>query len=403
MNRILKLIAIVLVLTILPLPVLCDMNGGKSDGGMMDGGRTDANKINNGSMHEKAKEMYDNGSKIRDAEGMMGMGFMHREDNSYGNYVTFSVDNNTGNVLNFGISGIAVFDSIKIPGFDFKETSTMGAETRIVNKDGSIVIQLHDNPAAVINIMADVKTTLIFNLASGANATKQDNIVKIMSGNVTAYIASEKATSIIAGSQVTIETDSGSTVFRASPVNMPYDNMEERFMGEMMTKKAGAEVSVGDSDKYSIVNYSEDMNVMIQSMEKNHMRMMINSSNHSGKFIMMNIDNSSMTWNERQKVRFYLDNKPMRQVMSEQELYDANESSFWLNMVGRNRMQAVMYIANFSERQVDIVVEDEGTPTPAVTPEVTKTTIPATPGAPGFEVIIGLLGTAVAYRLRRKL
>ena len=122
---------------------------------------------------------------------------------------------------------------------------------------------------------------------------------------------------------------------------------------------------------------------------------------------MMDIDNTSMMWNEGQKIRLYLDNKSLRQVMSEQELYDATESSFWLNMMGRNRMQAVMYIANFSERQVDIVVEDNvtSTATPEVTttstPEVTKTAV--SPKTPGFEVMIGLIGTAAAYRMRRKL
>jgi len=71
-------------------------------------------------------------------------------------------------------------------------------------------------------------------------------------------------------------------------------------------------------------------------------------------------------------------------------------------------MQGVMYIANFSERQVDIVVEDEVTSTatpgmtPTVTPEVTKSAVSETPETPGFEVMIGLLGTAVAYRMRRK-
>ncbi len=422
MNKILQLIAIVLALIMLSLPVLGDMNGGSSDGSMMDNGRTDMNKINDESMHEKAREMYDNGSRMRDSEGMMGMGFVHREDSNYGSYLTFSVNNATGDVMNFGISGIAVFDSIKVSGFDYKETETMGAVTRIVNKDGSIVIQLNDNPAAVINIMSDVKTTLIFNLAAGVSATKQDNIVKIMANNLTAYIASEKATSIdISGSQVAINTDNGLTVFRASPVNMPHDDMEERFMGEMMMNRAGAEVSVGESDSYSIVNYSEDMNVTIRSMERDHMRMMINSSNHSGKFLVMNIDNSSLTWNEDQKIVLYLDNKSMKQVMSEQELYNENESSFWLNMTGRNRMRAMIYIANFSGHQIDIVVENALAPTPTsgvtaasttmqtaapttvrtVAPTTVKT-VTATPKTPGFEVMLGLICTIAAYRLRRK-
>ncbi len=124
---------------------------------------------------------------------------------------------------------------------------------------------MHDNQAAVIEIDTNKKANLIFNLATGATASKQDNMVKITSGNITSYIVSEKATSInIAGSQVSIETGNGDTVFRASPVNMPHDDMEERFMGEMMTNRAEAEVSVGESDKYSIVNYSEALKFFLR-------------------------------------------------------------------------------------------------------------------------------------------
>lgn len=386
MNRILKLIAIVLALTMLTLPVLGEMGGGKISNDMMSG---------------KAKEMHEKGSEIRNAQGMMGMGFMHREGNSYGQYVTFSVNNTTGNVWNYGISGFTVFDSIMVSNFNVKDITTMGAITRINSKDGSM-IQLHDNPAAVINVRTKSTATLIFKLSEGVNATKEENIVKIVADNLTAYIASTNATSInIAGGEIQIEATNGNMIFRALPVNMPMDG--RKFMGEMMRNRAGAEVSIGVSDKYSIVNYSDDMNVMIKSMENKRMRMTVNSENHSGKFLIMNIDNSSLMWNERQKIRLYLDNKPMRQVMSEQELYNADESSFWLNMMGRNRFQAMMYISNFSERQVDIVVEDEVTSTPTVTPEVTITTVSATPKTPGFEIIIGLAGTAVAYRLRRKL
>lgn len=384
MNLLIKSIAIVLALTLISLPVFGQMGDGKMGEDMMRG---------------KAKEMMNEGKDLREKGGMMGMGFMHREGKSFGNYVTFSVDNSTGAVLNYGISGFTVFDSINVSGFNFKDSETMGAQTRITNKDRSVVIQLHDNPAAVINIKTNATTTLIFTLASGVTATKEDKIVNISADNITAYIVASNATSInIAGKEIRIESTKGNIIFRAAHVNMPV--MNRKFMDEMMKNRAGAEVSVGMSDKSSIVNYSDDMNVMIRSMEKNRMRMTINSQDHSGKFIMMDIDNTSMMWNEKQKIRLYLDNKSLRQVMSEQELYEAKESSFWLNMMGRNCMQAVMYIANFSERQVDIVVEDEVTPT--ATPEVTKSAVSGTPKTPGFEVMIGLLGTAVAYRYRRK-
>ena len=386
MNKIIKLIALLLVLIMLTLPVLGEMMG-----------------AGNGMMRKNAKEMHEEGSQMRENEGMRGMGFMHSQGNNFGNYVIFSVDNTTGDVMNYSILGIAVFDSIKVSGFNFKETATRGAVTGITDNDGSIVIQLHDNPAAVINIMAKAKATIIFNLAEGVTAAKEDNIVKISSGNLTAYIASGNATSVnIDGGNVSIGIDKGFTIFRASPVNMPVNEMHRKFMGEINRNRAGAEISVGDFDASSIVNYSKDMNVMIKSMEKNRMRMMVNSSDPSGKFIMMNIDNSSLMWNEGQKLRLYLDNKPMRQVMDEQELYNANESSFWLTTMGRNRMEAIMYVANFSERQVDIVVEDEGTPTPEVTGTTTTGTTTPTPGTPGFGAALGLMCAVAAYGLRRR-
>ncbi len=380
--------AIVLAVIIIALPVYGQMGGGMIGGDMMRG---------------IAKDMMNKGHEMRNQEGMTGMGFMHSEEGSFGNYVTFSVDNITGAVMNYGISGVTIFDSIKVANFDFKNSTTVGALTRITSKDGSVVMQLHDNPASVINIRTKAATTVTFDLADSVNASKEDNVVKIETDNLTAFIASTNSTSIsIEGGVVRIGPGSGNVIFRAVPVNMPVNGMHRKFMGEMMKNRAGAEVSVGMSDKYSIINYSDNMNVMIKSMEKNRMRMTINSTDPSGKFVMMNIDNSSLVWNENQKMRLYLDNKPMKQVMTEQELYDAKESSFWLSMPGGNRMQAMMYIANFSEHVVDIVVEDGTTPapTPAIT-QAAKTPV-STPATPGFEIALGLLGAGIAYQLRRK-
>ncbi len=391
MNRLIKVIISLLAITLLALPVFGQMGGGMMGSGVTGGGM----------MGGKAGEMMNRGQEMRSQQGMMGMGFMHSGGNSYGNYVTFSVDNNTGVVMDYGISGITVFDSIKISNFNFKDSATLGALTRIINKDGSVIMQLHDNPAAVINIQTKAATTITFDLADGVKASKEDNVVKIEAGNLTAFIASTNATSLnIAGGEVIIDSSRGNAIFRAVPVNMPIDGMHQKFMGEMMRNRAGAEVSIGLSDKYSIVNYSDSMNVIIKSMDRNRMTMMINSTDPSGKFIMMNLDNSSLMWDQRQKVNFYLDNKPMRQVMTADELYTARDSSFWLTMSGGNRMEAMMYIANFSEHVVDIAVEEEATPTPTGASEA-KTPV-STPATPGFEIIFGLLGTGLAYHLKRK-
>ncbi len=67
-------------------------------------------------------------------------------------------------------------------------------------------------------------------------------------------------------------------------------------------------------------------------------------------------------------------------------------------------MQAMMYMANFSERVVDIVVEDNTTPAPTTataTTQQAKTPGP-TQSTPGFEIALGVLGAGIAYQLRRK-
>jgi hypothetical protein len=387
MKRSIKITAFFLAVVILAVPVFGEMGSGMIGEDMMRG---------------KAKDMMTRGSEMRNTQDIKGMGFMHSEGSNYGNYVTFSVDNTTGAVMNYGILGITVFNSIKVAGFNFKDLRTMGSVTRISDKNDSVVIQLHDNPASVINIRTKAATTITFDLADGVKASKEDNIVKIEDGNLTAFIVSTNTTSInIDGREVRIESSNGNAIFRAVPVNMPMDGMHQKFMGEMMNNRAGAEVSIGLSDKYSIVNYSENMNLMIRSIGNNRMKMIINSSDPTGKFIMMNMDNSSIMWSQGQKIRLYIDNMPMRQVMTADELYSAKESSFWLTMSGGKRMQALMYIANFSERVVDVVVENGSTPAPTSVETPAKTPV-STPKTPGFEIVIVLLSAGLVYKLGRK-
>ncbi len=411
MRKIVLSIAIVMTLTMLSSPVLGDMMQGYSygssgdnvsDSGMMNPGNNESSPP-----YENAQDMYRNATMMRESEGMMGMGFLQNANDNFGNFVTFSVDNATGNIINFAVQGNAIFDSINVSGFNFGATTTQETETKIVNKDGTIVIQVHDNPSAVIEMNVNKATNIVLNLASGATATKQNNIVTITAGNVTAFIVSGAASISISGSQISININHGIIVFRASPVNLPHDDMEEQFMGQVMVNKTGAEVSVGESDKSSIVNFSSNVSVTVDSVEANRMTMTVESSDHAGKLILMNIDNSSLMLTEGQNVTLYLDGKPMKEVMTEQELYSASESSFWINRAGPNKMEALVYISTFSTHTIDIVVGAAATPAPTTVIQATVTEQPTptpTPRAPGFELAVGVLGTvAAAFILRRRL
>jgi len=356
-------------------------------------------------MHGKAGDMMKKGVEMRSSAGLNGMGFMHSAGNIFGHYVTFSVDNSTGSVNDYGISGITIFNSIKVAGFNFKESRTTGAVTTIAGKDGAIVLELHDNPASVIQIKTKEPANITFSLAEGVNASKENNTIRIETNNLTAFIAATNAASIeIAGLEIKIGSSKGNIIFRAVPVNLPMDGRPKMLMMEMMKNRAGAEVSAGSYGKMSIINYSDNISLDVRSMERSRMRFTINSTDPGGKFIMMNLDNSSMMWNATQKIHVYLDGKPIRQVMSADMLYMANRSSFWLTAPFLNRMQGMIYISNFSERTVDLVVED-AKPMMAAATNVTTTaqqTPQQTARTPGFEIGIGLIGVYASYIKRRR-
>ncbi len=394
MYKLVKISAVLVVFALLALPVL---------------GYTGNSDI----MRGKAADMMKRGQEIRSAAGMMGMGFMHKEGSNFGQYVTFNVTA-TGEVTDYSIAGIPVFDNITVANFDYKGSpqylGKFGELTRISNKNDTVVLQLHDNPAAVINIRTKIATTITFNLAAGVTASQQDKIIKIEADNLTAYITGTNATSISMpnNATITIQSNAGNAVFRAVPVNMPFSKGHEKFMKEVMENRAGAEIDIGDYDKYSIVNYSDNIDVMVKSVESHHVNMTISSTNPSGRFFMMDIDNSSLSWTPGQRINLYIDNQPMKQVMDVDDLYNATESSFYLDIAGGNRVQVSVYIANFSDHTLDIAVE-QGTPTPTVYLPLTSTQTPtgttgatATPGAPGFELALVLLGGGLAYYLRRK-
>jgi hypothetical protein len=136
--------------------------------------------IDGSKMMEKgrASEMMQQGMGMRAGQGMHGLGFMHSAGNAYGEYVTFTIDSQTGDILNYGIVGTTLFN-MSIANFNYSSNTSQSSVTWVSNTDGSVLIQLHDNPAAVINILTKKSISITFDLADGVNATKEENMVRI--------------------------------------------------------------------------------------------------------------------------------------------------------------------------------------------------------------------------------
>lgn len=376
-------------------PVLGEMGGG---GKMGDGDRG------------KASEMMQQGKSMREERDVEGMGFMHSAGNAYGEYVTFTVDPNSGNILNYGIAGTTLFN-ISIRDFVYKSTSAHDSVTWVSNTDGSILIQLHDNPAAVLNIMGNKSISVTFTLAKNVTAVKEDNLVRIESGGVVGYIVGTGAvTTSVTGTQVIVNAPSNNAVvFRAAPINMPmFDDMHKRFSQEIARNRVGLEVAFGRNKSYNSINYSRGLQLRVQEMEQDRIRMLINATDQAGNIISFNLDNSSLVLRDRTRLRIHFDGKPIDCVNDPNIVFNGTDRPLcWISPVQDGvKTEVLMYIPKYSEHTIDILVEPvTQTPTATASPVVTTAIPTATPKAPGFGIvvsIVGLLGWFFLARRRNK-
>lgn len=357
----------------------------------------------------KAQQMMEYGKTTRAQQGMHGLGFMHSAGNAYGEYVTFSIDARTGEILNYGILGSTLFN-LSIANFDYRSNRTQGSVTWITNKDGSINVQLHDNPAAVINILTNKSITLTFTLGERANATMEDNMVKIESGNIVGYIAGKDVdTSTVSKTQVIIDVSpNNALIFRAIPVNMPND-IHRRFSQEVARNRVGMEIAFGRNGTYNAINYSAGIQLRDQEMLQDRIRLRFNATGQVGPIIALNLDNTSLLIRDRDRLRIHYDGMPMDCVNDPIIVFNGTDRPLcWISPIqNRVRAQLMIYNPRYSEHTIDILVEPEVTAVVSPTINVTMTTVmPAvTEKTPGFDLMIslgGLLSVALLFRLRKK-
>ncbi|MBC2746056.1 MAG: hypothetical protein HF975_03455 [ANME-2 cluster archaeon] len=357
-----------------------------------------------------AGDMMGTGQTLRQDAGMQGMGFMHSGACLYGQYITFDVDNLTGEITNYGIAGVEIFDSIVVDGFDYDSTQVSEAMTltTIADTDGTTFIRIHDNPAAVINVFSSSEYAINFDLADGTTVSEEENIVKIEveDSDIVVYIISASVDTIdISGDNgpisITSQADS-SVVVRAVPVNMQgqgLDNVHGMFVREMAGNRVGAEVSLGKGGSMSVVNYAEEMHVELQSMTQDMIQLRVNCTDPAGRIMAFNLDNTSLMLQEMDRIGIHYDGTRMACVNDPELVFNATTATCWISQQTREQAQIMMYIPEFSEHTIDIVVESDEA---AEVPTTTETPDTKVPGFAALSAVLSLVLTGYVFKKLKK-
>jgi hypothetical protein len=361
------------------------------------------------------------GHGLRHGAGMLGgPGFMYQNGYAYGEYVTFSVNETSGIVYDYGISGKPLLTSIEVVDFEYGSTVVRGALTQIINTNDTIAIMLHDTPSAPLNYLATVDVTVLFEVADNVTISEDDPGVKLESDEFSAYIIAPAVT--ISGQLVTVDAPANSIVIlRAAPVIFGYDgavqSMNRNVVRRGVNDRIGAEISIGARGAYCIfdyanltpLSYNNRTIVTIQNRTQTRLELAMNSDASAGRLLGINLDNA-FELQERQTLRIRYDGSVMPCVADPELVLQARENTCWLNQYNNTRAQLMLYVSNFSEHILEIEVYEEVEPTatpvvtqiPTATPSEPTATAPATPDTPGFGALAGVTGVVVALIVKRR-
>jgi len=414
-NRILAIVvAIVIVVLVLSAVSVAQMHG---RGGMPRMGPQQAMGVGQGLRHGA------------DMHG--GPGFLYHNGCAYGEYVTFSVNETSGIVYDYGISGNPLLTSIEVMDFEYGNKIVRGAVTRIINKDSTIVIMLHDTPSAPLNYLATTDFTVKFEVDDNVTISEGYTSVKLESDGMFAYITATAPAGVMAptvtisGRIVKVDAPANSIVFlRAVPVIFGSDGAilttNRNFVRQMVNNRIGAEITIGARDAYCVFDYANLTQLSynnrtffrILNRTQTRLELAMNSDAPAGRLVGINLDNA-FELQERQTLRVRYDDRVLPCVTDPELVLQARETSCWLNQYNNTRAQLMLYASNFSEHVLEIEVyeereEVEPTAVPSVTQIPTSTpleptaTEPTTQDTPGFGAFVSVMGIIVALIVKRR-
>jgi len=382
-------------------------------------GMGDGTRMGMGMGHGRAYDMWQQGRQLRETHGMHGMGFMHQQGTTYGQFVTYEIGDN-GDITDYGINGYTFFNTVSF-NFDADENevsiSTSGPMTFISGNNA--LVRLHDNPSGVLNILVYENTEVDFELADEVTATQEGDYILIDSAGALGYLLGVGDVSFsVKESSISANAGANSIViFRSSPMNMPAFGYMHNYNLGIAQNRVGMEVALGSNETYDFVNFSRSMHLEVQEWQRERIRMLVESAEEEGSIISINLDNTSLHMGPGTMLGLHYDGMPLNCLDDPEKVLNATGTMpyCWISEIQDwQRAQCLMYIPNFSVHTIDFVVEETAQETPiAASTTATITTTPMeisttpeitaeTTETPGFELIPAIIGLSAVILLFRR-
>ncbi len=295
-----------------------------------------------------------------------------------GKYVSFQIDDKTGEIENYKVNGTSVFQSVTYENETYGNVWTrravlfyygMGEKINFTNPTQGKMnfmwrfMHIHDNPAGVFHMVVYGEDTVTYKLASGIDAIKTGNHVITLNGTISgiliftgnAKIGSNEISITLGTKNYTFgnyEFKGGSVIFiRTGAWNIP-SKIKEKVINAIQQGKMGGEMDINEKAN-DFINYTYGLHANLKVREKNNIQIAVSSENSEGKAIMINVDKSTMNYDEHHNIIVKIDGNKIKMTNENDVLAGGNEGKYAVVDNG-NSVTILVYIPHFSSHTLNV-------------------------------------------------
>jgi len=291
-----------------------------------------------------------------------------------GRFVSF--DYESGAVYNYTLitdEESLIFNTIYIVDFEMESEPKMDGAVFRMNGAGCD-LWIHNNPTGMLQITAskhDSPVIVKAELADGLVLSKLTNGTYEIGGlDEPAYLRFGGAVLEINENLFTVDiSDYGHFMFSAIPdKGCGGSGYRYQYTMAVMNGSIDSELHVVTSNGESLTQkfeYQGKVEMRVRSLEQNRIRITVESEEHKGKVVAINLDKDTLNAMNCKEIAVKLDGDGLREASGVEEVVEAggNEGVYYVEKSAEG-LQALVYVPSFSEHEISI--EKTGEPDDAV-------------------------------------
>ncbi len=362
MKRLLTYAAIAVMFLLILTPIAGAMAGNAED-------------VKQGQGNKDGKDGQERAQNMRRAAEKNCFG-QFTEDNGTidGRFVQFDYNETTGVITDYkiysGSSYLKIFDMIQVENLSNIETHLSGAVFWLNGSNAKII--LHNNPTAVMQVVnpyGDEPFTVIYDVADSIEITEdQESNARrytLTMNDFEVYINTPNDSSMIDDEIKVHSNGTGHSLFMTIP---GYGNQSKEHQRKVadgaMNGKIGGEMEIVGSGENAVshkVAYRQNLNMQVKSMEKNRMRLRVESQEHNGTRMMVRFEKEALNL-EQNKVQVKLDGEKMEKATFEKVMEGGEKAKYSVQEGENGIVEVCMNVPSFSEHEITIQKAEKETP-----------------------------------------